>query len=253
MRALLISDIHSNLQAFEAVLAAAPKCDAVWNLGDVVGYNANPNEVVDLARKLDGIVVRGNHDRACSQSMTTAEYRDLSSLARYAAAWTQEVLNKENAEWLSHLKQGPIRPLTNKIACVHGSPRNEDEYVFFRYDANAVFRKSRTRIIFCGHTHWQAGWCWNRGEILPLKPDFCSSDGAVQFDLSLRSEYRYILNPGSVGQPRDGDWRAAFALYDDAHSVFTWFRVPYDFRTAQRRIRRAELPEVLATRLGDGT
>jgi predicted phosphodiesterase len=102
MRALVVSDIHSNLQAFEAVLAAAPKCDSVWNLGDVVGYGANPNEVVELARSL-GIVVRGNHDRACSGNMGFYEFRDLSFLARYAADWTRETLTKENADWLSRL------------------------------------------------------------------------------------------------------------------------------------------------------
>jgi predicted phosphodiesterase len=199
MRALILSDIHSNLQALEPVLTAAPTYDAVWNLGDVVGYNANPNEVVNLARTMVGIVVRGNHDRACSKSMKPAEYQELSSLAKHAAAWTEALLESRNAKWLSNLNQGPIRPLGNRVACVHGSPRNEDEYVFFRYDAHAAFRKSRARIIFCGHTHWQAGWSWNRGEIQPLKPDFRSVDGAVRFDLSLQSRHRYILNPGLSG------------------------------------------------------
>lgn len=253
MRALVISDIHSNLPAFEAVLAAAPKYDSVWNLGDVVGYGANPNEVVELARGLGGIVVRGNHDRACSGNMGGYEFLDLRFVARYAADWTKDALTKENTDWLSRLPRGPVRQLRGKVACAHGSPRNEDEYVLSEFVASAAFRASRARIILCGHTHGQFGWSSNRRELTLLKPRFQSGAGAVQFELRLRTEDRYLLNPGSVGQPRDRDWRAAFAVYDDDRSLLTWYRVPYKVLTAQRRIRRAQLPEVLATRLRDGT
>ena len=108
MRALLISDIHGNLPAFEAVLAAAPSHDAVWNLSDVVGYGPNPNEVIVLARNLGGIVVRGNHDRACAGIMPYGKFCDFSSLAASAVRWTQSVLTKENAEWLAKLRRGPF-------------------------------------------------------------------------------------------------------------------------------------------------
>jgi diadenosine tetraphosphatase ApaH/serine/threonine PP2A family protein phosphatase len=253
MRALVISDIHANLPALEAVLAAAPQHDAVWNLGDIVGYGANPNEVVDLARRLGGVVVRGNHDRACSGSMHFSEFRELSQLAAYTSNWTQKVLTKENREWLSRLPQGPIRPIPRKVLCVHGSPWNEDAYTFFRDDAFAAFRSCRARIIFCGHTHWQVGWSWNGKEVTPLKPDFESKVGASEIQQRLSDLNRYVLNPGSVGQPRDGDWRAAFAVYDDTDAMFTWYRVPYKVRTAQKRILQAELPEILATRLRDGS
>jgi hypothetical protein len=105
MRALILSDIHANLPVLEAVLAAAPHYDAVWNLGDIVGYGANPNEVVDLVRQLGGIVIRGNHDRACSGVMKFSEFRDFNSIASFAAAWTQEALSDENKKWLSSLSR----------------------------------------------------------------------------------------------------------------------------------------------------
>jgi len=252
MRALVISDIHSNLQALEAVLAAAPEHDAVWNLGDIVGYGANPNEVVDVAKKLRGIVIRGNHDRICSGNMKFGEYQALNSLALFAVNWTRKTLSAENIKWLARLPRGPVRPLGRKVACVHGSPRDEDEYMFFRGDVIAALYRRRAWITLCGHTHWQAGWSVEGQYATPLKPVFESSDRAEQFELQLHEENRYLLNPGSVGQPRDGDWRAAFALYDDVRASFTWFRVPYKVLEAQRIIRRVGLPEALASRLRDG-
>lgn len=133
MRALVISDIHSNLPALQAVLAAAPEYDVVWNLGDVVGYGANPNEVVELARKLGGIMVRGNHDRACCGNLKYGKYLDFNPTARYAVDWTRKNLRKESTEWLSRLPRGPVKPLGRKVACVHGSPRDEDEYTVLRH------------------------------------------------------------------------------------------------------------------------
>lgn len=250
MRALVISDIHSNLQALEAVLAAAPKHDAVWNLGDIVGYGANPNEVIDAANKLPGIVVRGNHDRICSGNAKLGELRSLNTLASFAANWTRKTLNPENTKWLARLLPGPVRLLGRKVACVHGSPRDEDEYMFFRGDVIAALYRRRAWITLCGHTHWQAGWSLEGREVTPWVPVFESSDRVEQFELKLHEGYRYLLNPGSVGQPRDRDWRAAFALYDDARASFTWFRVPYNVLEAQKRIRRVGLPEALASRLG---
>ena len=253
MRALIISDIHANLPALEAVLAAETQHDSVWNLGDIVGYGANPNEVVDLARKLGGVVVRGNHDRACSGNLRFGEYFNFSQSASYAVGWTEKTLSTENTKWLSRLHRGPVRPLGRKVACVHGSPWDEDEYVLSKLDATTAFRATRARIIFCGHTHGQFGWSSNRRGLTFLKPSFQSSAGAGCFEMPLREGSRYLLNPGSVGQPRDHDWRAAFAVYDDVQSLFTWYRVPYKVLTAQMRIRRAGLPEALATRLRDGT
>ena len=252
MRALVISDIHSNLPALEAVLAAAPQHDVVWNLGDVVGYGANPNEVVNLARNLGGIVVRGNHDRACSGTMHFGEYRNFSGLAAYAADWTQQVLTKENQLWLSKLRRGPLRPLGSSVLCVHGMPKYENEYLDNKWRAKSALKASRAWITFFGHTHLQEGWISDRQHPTLIRANFQSTDGPERFDVALGHNRRYLINPGSVGQPRDGDWRAAFAVYDDRESILTWYRVPYKVMTAQRRIRRAGLPEVLASRLRDG-
>lgn len=124
--------------------------------------------------------------------------------------------------------------------------------MIFRGDVVAALYRRRAWLTLCGHTHWQAGRSLGRREVTPLKPVFESSDRAEQFELKLHDGNRYLLNPGSVGQPRDRDWRAAFAVYDDAHASFTWFRVPYKVLKAQRRIRRVGLPEALASRLRSG-
>lgn len=253
LRAFVISDIHSNLQAFQAVLAAALQHDVVWNLGDIVGYGANPNEVVDLARKLRGIAIRGNHDRACSDPEQFSQHHHISPIAATAAVWTDTVLTDKNREWLLGLPPGPLKPLRRNLICVHGSSRSEDQYISSECEAQAALDASRARITLFGHTHEQVAWIATRRALYPLEPDFNSCSGAVQFELPLRRNNRYLLNPGSIGQPRDGDWRAAFAIYDDAEFRWTWYRVPYEVGTAQRRILRAGLPEALATRLRDGS
>jgi len=252
MRALVISDIHANLPALEAVLAAAPQYEVVWNLGDIVGYGANPNEVANLARSLGKVVVRGNHDRACSGTKRFEEYQNFNELAAYAANWTQKVLTKENQFWLSKLRRGPLRPLGSRVLCVHGMPKYEDEYLTHKWRAKSALKASRGWITFYGHTHLQEGWISDKQEITLVRPNFPSTDGPVRFEVALSRNCRYVINPGSVGQPRDGDWRAAFAIYGDVQSKLIWRRVPYKVLAAQRRIRRAGLPAYLADRLRIG-
>lgn len=250
MRVLVISDIHANLQALEAVLAAAPAHDVVWNLGDVVGYGANPNEAIDGVRVLGDLIVRGNHDRACSGLMGIEDFNE--SAAR-SVRWTQKALSEERREWLRELAAGPVAPEGSaEVSCVHGSPIDEDEYLFTLNDAWASLRGAAARITFFGHTHVQGGFASNRKEFFDLRPDLGGGDEAEEGELPLRAGARYLLNPGSVGQPRDGDWRAAFALYDTARSLVVWHRVPYRVAEAQRRIRNAGLPEYLADRLSVG-
>jgi predicted phosphodiesterase len=255
MRALVISDIHSNLPALEAVLAAAPPYDTVWNLGDIVGYGANPNEVVDLARKLGGIVIRGNHDRACSDPDAFALHHRLSPVATTAAIWTDMVLTVENREWLLGLPPGPVKPLRRNLICVHGSPCSEDSYISSEREARSALDASEARITLFGHTHEQVEWISNQRILYDVEPDFSSRLEKVHSEIRVRHRgyNRVLLNPGSVGQPRDGDWRAAFAIYDDSELRWTWYRVPYAVDIAQRIILRAGLPEVVATRLRDGT
>ena len=249
MRALILSDIHSNLQALNAVMDAAPEHDVVWNLGDVVGYGANPNEVIDRVRELGQVFVRGNHDRACS-GLTGLQ--DFNPVAGRAAKWTQIVLSAEHTDWLKQIPAGPIMPDGPQVSCVHGSLLDEDEYVMTVRDAWLPLHEATTRINFFGHTHLQGGFATNGEEWFRLTPRYHSHNEPEEFELQLRDNIRYLVNPGSVGQPRDGDWRAAFAIYDDMLMTVTFCRVPYDVRLAQARIVQAGLPDRLATRLRDG-
>jgi predicted phosphodiesterase len=248
MRALVLSDIHSNLEALEAVLSAAPPHDVVWNLGDVVGYGANPNEVIDRVQTLGKLVVRGNHDRACSG----LDAFDFSDNAHAAVLWTESVLEDDHRDWLRTLVTGPVRPEDSAATCVHGSPRDEDEYLFTLDDASPSLHTASSPITLFGHTHRQGGFAAGDHNETHLRPKYHFSSEPEQFPLQLRSGYRYFLNPGSVGQPRDADWRASFAVYDQEQSLFTWHRVPYDVAGAQRRIQSAGLPHALAYRLERG-
>ncbi|MFP5230845.1 MAG: metallophosphoesterase family protein [Acidobacteriota bacterium] len=260
MRALLLSDIHANLEALEAVMAAAPAHDVVWNLGDVVGYGANPNEVIDETRRLGSVFVRGNHDRVCSGLGGIEEFNPV---AQRAARWTECMLTGEHREWLRQMAVGPIAPDGPYVRCVHGSPIDEDDYLLTVRDAWPALQATEARITFFGHTHVQGGFATNGEEWFRLTPQYAAHPHAAhgehgarttaeEFELELRESARYLLNPGSVGQPRDGDWRAAFALYDDARMVLTWYRVPYNLKEAQERIVQAGLPDRLASRLREG-
>ena len=249
MRALIVSDIHSNLQALVAALNGAPQHDAVWNLGDTVGYAANPNEVIDKLQCITGISIRGNHDRACA---TPACNDDFSPVADRAVQWTRTVLTNDHHRWLERLPSGPLSPGAAEVSCVHGSPIHEDEYVVSAHEAILALHAARARITFFGHTHLQMGFASDGEEIYTLEPLYSSDDDADEYELPLRPGFRYLLNPGSIGQPRDGDWRAAFATFDEGQSLFTWHRAPYDVSKAQETIRRAGLPDFLADRLRAG-
>jgi predicted phosphodiesterase len=249
MRALIVSDIHANLEALEAVLSAAPAYDVVWNLGDLVGYGANPNEVIDASRHEGTVFVRGNHDRACCGLGGIDEFNPI---AQRAARWTEYVLTTEHRDWLRGLAAGPIHPDGPQVSCVHGSPGDEDEYIVTVRDAWPTLHDPGTRLTFFGHTHIQCGFATNDEEWFRLVPEYRSHNEPESYDLRLRESSRYLINPGSVGQPRDGDWRAAFLVYDDAEKLVTWYRVPYNVRQAQERIVAAGLPDRLAWRLRDG-
>jgi diadenosine tetraphosphatase ApaH/serine/threonine PP2A family protein phosphatase len=250
LRILIISDIHANLEALEACLKAAPEHDRVFNLGDIVGYGANPNEVTERSRALGTVFVRGNHDKACTGMM---DLDDFNPVAARAALWTRKHLTTDNLEFLRALPHGPVAPLEN-LQCVHGSPRDEDEYVLTGREAYSILEKQSVPLTFFGHTHVQGAY-WiddvNDKEGI-IAPQYPSAKGKQHFSFSLAKTGKYLVNPGSIGQPRDGDPRAAFALYDaDANSV-TFHRVPYDIERAQGKIISAGLPERLATRLAEG-
>ncbi|HEY7406607.1 MAG TPA: metallophosphoesterase family protein [Candidatus Angelobacter sp.] len=250
MRLLVISDIHANLEALEACLEAAPEYDQVYNLGDIVGYGADPNAVTERSRALGSVFVRGNHDKACS-GLTDLD--DFNPIAGLAALWTRQTLEAGHLEFLRELPHGPIAPQEG-IQLVHGSPRDEDEYLLMASDAYIQMAQTETPLIFFGHTHVQRCFLLEAGSSLgkSLVPAYKSSKGKQSIKLELKPNTKYMVNPGSIGQPRDNDPRAAFLLYDTDANTIAFHRVPYDIERAQEKIMAAGLPERLAIRLAEG-
>lgn len=245
MRYLIISDIHSNLEALEAVLTAAHA--AGWErllvLGDLVGYGADPNAVVDRVRDLaPTAVIRGNHDKAASGLDDAA---DFNPGARAAARWTFERLTPGNREYLRALAAGPMI-VDEHIEICHGSPFDEDEYLFVGDDAAAGLEAARAALCFFGHTHIAVVFSAEPSGVAARVPD--EDEWVAEVD----DVRRLLVNPGSVGQPRDGDPRAAFAIYDAVRREIVLRRVPYPIERAQEKILAAGLPRALAARLAVG-
>ncbi len=245
MRYLILTDIHANWEALEAVVGdAGGEYDRILCCGDLIGYGADPNPVVEWVRENCAAVVRGNHDKACT-GLDDLEW--FNPIAREAALWTMKALAPENAGYARALPQGPLA--VNGFQLVHGSAADEDEYVLAPGEAEMAFAYMETRVEFFGHTHVQGGFVWNhsRVEILPhvapRKP---------RLPLEIDPTCAYMINPGSVGQPRDGDPRAAYAMYDSESGIVTYRRTVYDLAEAQKKIRAAGLPPILADRLAAG-
>lgn len=250
MRVLVLSDIHSNLEALEAVQTAAPDHDMVVNLGDIVGYGASPNEVIERSRHLGKVFVRGNHDKASAGLM---DLHDFNPIAGMAALWTREHLTPDNLAWLRNLPEGPIQiEGLPEVQFVHGSPIDEDEYVVTLRDAIEPLLASAASVTFFGHTHLQGAFSTNNIASDVFRPAYQTVGQPETVEFPLKEDVRYLLNPGSVGQPRDGDWRASFLIYDSETRIATFCRVPYNLKDAQERIMAANLPMRLATRLAAG-
>ncbi len=252
MRALVLSDIHGNLEALEAVLACAGDSaggfDELWNLGDVVGYGANPNEVVERMRELAEVNVRGNHDRVCCGLTSSHGFNEV---AAFAATWTRRRLTAANTQWLRDMPQGPIAA-DARAMCAHGSPLHEDQYIVSMRDAWTPLQQMSTELTFFGHTHVQGGFSQRDEEWHENRPHYSSAGEEERAEIGVPVGTRHLINPGSVGQPRDRDWRAAFAIYDSLQECVVFHRVPYDVQAAQKAIRAAGLPERLAARLAEG-
>ena len=243
MRYLILSDIHANLEALDAALALGGQTDAVLVLGDLVGYGADPNRVIDRVRALpNATIIRGNHDKvgAGIESM-----RSFNHLARYAIEWTAEALLPDRRSWLAALPQGPI-VVDDLVEICHGAPFDEDVYIFDELDGRRAFEASGRPLCLFGHTHVPAAFALD-GEFEALGPV-----RGTRFELTLEDDVRYLVNCGAVGQPRDGDWRAAFGVLDTTARSLTVVRAEYDVAAAQAKIIEAGLPEVLAQRLGVG-
>ena len=255
MRILLISDIHSNLEALVSVLAAAPPHDAIVNLGDIVGYGASPNEVTAKVRGLGSsalpqTIVRGNHDKVVAGLDNVETFNPMAGLA---ALWNRGQLSEENLEWLRSLPRGPLTlPDVPNVQFVHGAPDDEDRYVVQVQDALPSLIGSEATVTFFGHTHIQGAFLLRNGFAETAHPEYTSIGQIETCDFQLETGVSYMINPGSVGQPRDGDWRSGFAMFETEKRVVTFCRAPYDLRAAQEKIFAANLPARLATRLAAG-
>jgi predicted phosphodiesterase len=244
VRYLILSDLHANWEALEAVLSATQgKYDRALCCGDLVGYGADPNPVVDWVRANCTVVVRGNHDKAC---IGQEDLEWFNPVARAAAVWTLNNLTPENAEYIGGLIKGPV--MENGFQVIHGSPIDEDEYMLAADEAFEAFGYLETRVAFFGHTHVQGGFIWNQSRVETIQ---CTYGGDRQV-LEIDPSCAYLINPGSVGQPRDGRPHAAFALYDPDRRKVTYCRTGYDVDRAQQKIRDAGLPAILADRLSLG-
>lgn len=248
MRYLIVSDMHANWEAFRAVLRKVRRKSFGTSLvlGDLVGYGGAPNQVVEAVRDLPGTLhtVRGNHDKVVA-AVESGE--GFNQAALEAALWSRKKLTPANLRYVRELPEGPVQ-VEEDLAICHGSPVDEDAYVFSDFDAYSVFSSTDSRLIFFGHTHVPSLFTQRPGdggiEVRLLK------GGAGRIDLE--PEMRYLINPGSVGQPRDRDPRAAYMTYDGDRGVVRWYRLEYPVEEAQRRIRQAGLPAMLAERLSVG-
>jgi len=245
VRYLILSDLHANLEGLEGVLRQAEGLyDRTLCCGDLVGYGADPNAVVEWVRTHCDVVVRGNHDRAC---IGQEDLEWFNPIARTAALWTLRTLTPENSEYIANLSKGPV--LVDGFAVVHGSPADEDEYMLAADEAAEAFGYMESRVAFLGHTHVQGGFIWNQSRVETIQ--VLPTAGEPQ-RMEIDAQCAYLINPGSVGQPRDGSPFAGYAIYDPEAASVCYWRTKYDVDTAQQKIREAGLPPILADRLSVG-
>lgn len=237
---LILSDVHANQEALRAVLDdARGKYESIICLGDLVGYGAEPDKTVAWAREQAWRIVRGNHDKICVGGESLEDYNPA---ARVSAEWTRGILSAESRSYLESMPRGPLR--VGDFDIVHGSPVDEDEYLIVPSDATLVFDALAAPVTFFGHTHVQGGFLVTRSGSKRIAP---------QGTIEIEPDHFYLINPGAVGQPRDGDPRAAYALYWPERRVVEYRRVAYDIAGAAAKILNAGLPEVLADRLFEGS
>lgn len=242
MRYLVITDIHANIEALDVCLADAGRrgFDRTLVLGDIVGYGPDPNAVIERVRALAPVaLVRGNHDKIAF-GLQQAEGFNIS--ARTAAEWTLHALTPEHRDWLVALPQGPT-VVDDCVEICHGSPIDEDEYIFDELDARRAIDAARQPLCLYGHTHVALVF-----RLVGRAIGLVTPGGS----LDLQPDTRYLVNPGSVGQPRDGDPRAAYAIFDADTRRLDLHRVEYPIPITQQKMSLAGLPEPLIRRLAAG-
>ena len=247
MRIAVLSDIHANLEAFQAVVQDfITETKNILHLGDLVGYNASPNECVEFAQDINMNSIQGNHDRAvCIPSFAD----NFNIFARNAILWTKGTLRQENLQFLSKLEASLLLPCG--FAC-HGSPESVNSYIDLHFQARSILKAmkkgvwGKTNVCLYGHTHKRKVWRMDvRGKVAPVEIPL---DGTIK----LNDEEFYLLNPGSVGQPRNGDPRSSYLIYDTRQNSISFKLVDYDLALTMAKIRRARLPEFFANRLMNG-
>ena len=246
MRLAVISDIHGNLEALECVLARIETegVDAVLNLGDTVGYNASPNECVAALKERGILNVAGNHDLALLEPELAQHFN---IIAYQALNWARNCVTPENLEYLRNLPR--TQEVAGHLFACHGTPTSSEAYITYHFQGRRVFAFLKDRpplkICFFGHTHRRALWYQDiRGKVASLEISHPK--------VALEVNCRYLINPGSIGQPRDGNPEAAYAIFDEGEFSVHFKSVPYDIRRAQQRILAAGLPPFLAERLAQG-
>jgi predicted phosphodiesterase len=242
MRYAVLADIHANYKALEAVLddiAAKGGVDEVWCLGDIVGYGPEPAECIKLLQMVNPLCVSGNHDLGAAGKMDLTLFNPL---AAEACKWTAEKLNPVDIRYLAEL---PLKLKKGDFTLVHGSPRDPSlEYVLSAVIAERNFEFFDTQYCLAGHTHIPAAYKLENTAAAPVK--LRDGIGLVM------TKHRIIINPGAVGQPRDGDPRASYGIYDSGGQIFRLYRVEYDFHATQDKMMEAGLPIQLVARLGEG-
>ena len=246
MRYLILSDIHSNVEAFEACVQRAKQAgyDSVLCCGDIVGYGPSPIEAIDGIRSLNAITIRGNHDRVAAGLDEATQFNPH---ARHAVYWTRAVLPDSYREYLAKLPVGPL-DITNEAQLVHGALSHEDDYIFTEADAAENFLLATKPLTFFGHSHFPVVFANGKGNSVQA--------ASYEFDafIAVKCEAgrRMLVNPGSVGQPRDGDARASFAIWDADRSRVEFYRVEYNIKLTQEKMRAADLSTYLIERLAHG-
>lgn len=245
VRFLIVSDAHANWHALQAVLAdATDPYDQIICCGDLVGYNAEPARVLEWTRANAAHVIRGNHDKVVAGLESLEWFNDV---AQAAARWTIDQLSAEQIEYLRRLPRGPLQ--LEHFDIWHGSPRDEDEYVSTLREAIPCFPFFKASLAFYGHTHLQGSFFSKHGRVGIIPPVPKHERESV---FEVEPDTLYMVNPGSVGQPRDNDPRAGYALYDSKQKTVTLRRVGYPVQKAAQLIKNAHLPDVLGFRLSQG-
>jgi predicted phosphodiesterase len=246
VRYLVVTDIHANLEALQACVADAGvrRYDELLVLGDVIGYGPDPNAVCECLRNLSvRAIVRGNHDKV-ALGMDQAE--GFNPAARNAARWTIDQLTPENRAWVAALPMGPA-DVDDLVVICHGAPFDEDTYIFDELDAIRALTSAERPLCLFGHTHYAIAFRLTSGGLSVVGP---GSNG--EGDIVLEAGGRYLVNPGSVGQPRDGDPRAGYAIVDTGRRQVEMYRIEYPIEITQEKMIAAGLPDVLVRRLSSG-